>query len=110
MKRDDSSPQAYRDDVDGELSEILELIRSLIFEVADGVEEEIQYGMLNYPGVANLAAQKNYVSMYVKPAILDEFRDRFDGIDAGKSCLRFRRREQVDREVLGGLVEALWRQ
>ena len=61
--------------------------------------------MLDYPGIANLAAQKNYVSLYVAPAVLTRWKKAFPGTDAGKSCLRFRKLEQVDREALTGLIQ-----
>jgi uncharacterized protein YdhG (YjbR/CyaY superfamily) len=107
MKRDATSPESYRNDVDGELAEMLETIRSVIFEAGTDVEETIEYGMLDYPGIANLAAQKNYVSLYVKPAVLDDFRDRFDGVDCGKSCLRFKRQDQINRELVAELIQAV---
>ena len=107
MKRDSSSPEAYRRDVDGELSDMLEVIRDVIFEVDEDADEIIEYGMLGYPGIANLAAQKNYVSLYVAPKVLDGFRDRFSGVDCGKSCLRFRRMEQIERATLAELLEAV---
>lgn len=100
MRRDSSSPEAYRADVDGAQREILEQIRALIFEAAPDVEEGIEYGMLDYPGIANLAAQKNYVSLYVAPPVLSRRKADFPGVDAGKSCLRFRKREQVDRAAM----------
>ena len=107
MKRDATSPESYRNDVDGELAEMLESIRSVIFEAGTDVDEIIEYGMLGYPGIANLAAQKNYISLYVKPAVLDDFRDRFDGVDCGKSCLRFKRPDHIDKELLAELVQAV---
>jgi uncharacterized protein YdhG (YjbR/CyaY superfamily) len=89
---------------------MLEAIRGLIFEVAPDAEEVIQYGMLGYPGVANLAAQKHYVALYVKPAVVAKHRDRLPGVDCGKSCLRFRSTDQIDpesvRDLLRDVVEA----
>ncbi len=70
MKRDARSPQAYRNDVTGELREMLETIRRAILSVAPDTEEIIEHGMLGYPGLANLAAQKHYVALYVTPAVL----------------------------------------
>jgi uncharacterized protein YdhG (YjbR/CyaY superfamily) len=104
MKRDDSSPQAYRNDVAGEQREMLEAIREVILEVASGTDEIIEYGMLGYPGLANLAAQKHHVALYVMPAILAKHRENFPGADCGKSCLRFRRRDQIDRARLRALL------
>jgi uncharacterized protein YdhG (YjbR/CyaY superfamily) len=110
MRRDDSSPQAYRNDVDGERREMLEAIRGVIFEVKPDTDEIIEYGMLGYPGVANLAAQKHYVALYVKPAVLAEHREHFPGADCGKSCLRFRRLQQIEKEPLRALLRDVLRE
>ena len=104
MKRDARSPQAYRNDVTGEQSEMLETIRNAIRSVAPDTDEIIEHGMLGYPGLANLAAQKHYVALYVKPAVLAEHRDHFPGADCGKSCMRFRRPDQIDSKRLRDLL------
>ena len=104
MRRNDSSPDAYRNDVTGEQSDMLETIREVIFEVAPDIEEIIEYGMLGYPGLANLAAQKHYVALYVKPSVLAKHRKHLPGADCGKSCARFRRPDQVDPERLRDLL------
>lgn len=104
MKRDASSPAAYRADVTGAQRELLELVRGLVLEAAPGIEETIGHGMLDYPGLANLAAQEHTVSLYVAPEVLAKHAEAFAGIDRGKSCLRFRRCEQVDREAVLALL------
>ena len=96
MKRDATSPLAYRKDVTGEQSEMLETIRNAILSVAPDTAEIIEHGMLGYPGLANLAAQKHYVALYVMPAVLAEHQESFSGADCGKSCLRFRRPDQIN--------------
>ena len=111
MKRDARSPQAYRNDVTGELREMLETIRRAILSVAPDTEEIIEHGMLGYPGLANLAAQKHYVALYVTPAVLAKHRNNFFGANCGKSCIRFRRPDQIDSDRLRDLSRAavLWR-
>lgn len=104
MKRNTSSPEAYRSDVEGPLKELLEAIRRVILEVAPEVEETVGHGMLDYPGLANLAAQKHYVALYVAPSVLERRRRDFPGVDSGRSCLRFRRADQVDRVALERLL------
>jgi hypothetical protein len=104
MRRDASSPEAYRADVVGEQSEFLEAIRSIILEVAPDVREAIGHGMLDYPGLANLAAQKDFVALYVAATVLTRRKGDFPGVSAGKSCLRFRRLAQLDREALARLL------
>jgi uncharacterized protein YdhG (YjbR/CyaY superfamily) len=100
MKRDASSPEAYCADVDGPERDLLEAIRRTILDEAPDLEEGIRYGMLDYPGLANLAAQKNYVALYVAPSVLDRHRENFPGVSAGKSCLRFSTSAQLDRVAL----------
>ena len=104
MKRDTRSPLAYRNDVAGEQSEMLETIRNAILSVAPDIKEIIEHGMLGYPGLANLAAQKHYVALYVMPSVLKEHRDNFSEADCGKSCLRYRRLDQIDPERLRVLL------
>lgn len=82
-------------------------MRDLILRVAPDVEEGIEYGMLDYPGLANLAAQKDYVALYMSPAILAKFKARFPKASCGKSCLRFRNAGQVDWTALEELLVAL---
>ena len=104
MRRNDSSPVAYRNDVTGEQSEMLETIRNAILSVAPDTEEIIEHGMLGYPGLANLAAQKHYVALYVMPAVLAKHKKNFLDADCGKSCMRFRRLDQIDSERLRVLL------
>jgi len=104
MKRNASSPAAYRADVDGTQRDILEAIRDVIFEVCPEVQEGIEYGMLDYPGLANLAAQKGYVALYVAPPVLAHHEQHFPAVSAGKSCLRFKRLEQADPQALRALL------
>ena len=74
----------------GELRKVLEAIRMLILEAAPGTREGIAHGMLDYPGVASLAAQKHYVSLYVRPSVLGLHAAAFEAISCGKSCLSVR--------------------
>lgn len=109
MRRNASSPTAYRRDVTGDQRKLLEAIRAVVREVAPDVREGIAYGMLDYPGLANLGAQKNYVALYVAPEVLKTHRKSFAGVDAGKSCLRFKKLEQVDAAALRRLLREVRR-
>ena len=104
MRRNDSSPSAYRKDVEPPLRALLEAVREVILDVAPDAKEGIGHGMLDYPGLANLAAQKGYVGLYVAPEVLARHKDRFPGVSAGKSCLRFKRLEQADPKALRALL------
>jgi uncharacterized protein YdhG (YjbR/CyaY superfamily) len=107
VQRDAASPREYLEQVPQGQREMLDLIREQIFAVAPEAEEINEYGMLGYKGLANLAAQKNYVALYVKPAVLAEHKVNFPGVSCGKSCLRFRNMEQIDVAALAELLRAV---
>lgn len=56
------------------------------------------------------APQKNYRGLYLDPALIGKSRPGLPGLDLGKSCIRFRRLEQllsdivaqISREVASG--------
>jgi uncharacterized protein YdhG (YjbR/CyaY superfamily) len=104
MKRNSESPAAYLKELADDEREIVERIRRLIHEIEPKMVEGMQYGMLDFPGLANLAAQKNYVALYVVPEVLARHKKHFPGVDAGKSCLRFKRIEQADPERIKALL------
>ena len=110
MKRDDRSPQHYIDSVDSPQRELLLSIRDVIQKVDPSAKEYIEYGMLAYGDLANLAAQMHYVSLYVPPTILVKHKKRFPGVDCGKSCLRFKSQSDFNtdavRELLGAVAAA----
>ncbi len=107
MKRDANTPADYVAAVPERQRALLETVRAAILRAAPDVTEGLRYGMLDYPGLANLAAQKAYVALYVMPSVLAEFKSRFPGVSCGKSCLRFTRAEQVDEGVLLDLLRAV---
>ena len=106
MQRHAATPEAYRAAVPAAQAPILERVRHILLATLPGQPEGVRYGMLDYPGVANLAAQKHYVSLYVPPAVLAAHGDGFPGVPRGKSCLRFKRLEQVAEPTLAALLRS----
>ena len=114
-------PQDRRSDV--------QRVREVILaNLPDGFEEMMQYGMIGYAiplerfpktyngqplGVAALAAQKNYLSVYLHsvyadPASSEWFKDAYrktgKKLNMGKSCVRFKRADDAALEVIGEAV------
>ncbi len=101
----------------------------------DGFSENLSYGMLGWsvpletypagyhctPGsplpFINLASQKNFVALYhmgiyAKPDLLDWFVNEFPKhskrkLDMGKSCIRFKKMEDIPFELIGELSEKM---
>ncbi|PRX96156.1 DUF1801 domain-containing protein [Allonocardiopsis opalescens] len=61
----------------------------------------------NGVGEIAFAAQKRYISFYLlRTEVRDACADRLAGHDTGKGCLRFRRPEQIDFDLLRELLRA----
>ena len=93
-----------------------------------GYEEGMQYGMIGYfvplsrfpetyngqpLGLAALASQKGHMALYLNSVYGDPeterwFRERYDEtgkhLDMGKSCLRFRRIDDLPLDVIGEVL------
>ena len=109
MKRDVTTAAAYLAEIPEHQRPLLESLRGAIRKACPDVPEGIRYGMLDYPGLANLAAQKNYVALYVASTVLAAFKARFSGVSCGKSCLRFTRKEQFDEAAIRDLLQEVRR-
>jgi uncharacterized protein YdhG (YjbR/CyaY superfamily) len=87
----------------------LKQLRSLCRETLAGYREEIDYGMPVYKrdGVMEVAfaSQKHYISLYIlKKPVLDEHRAALKNCSIGKGCIRFKKPEQIDFEVVKTLL------
>ena len=71
--------------------------------------ESMRYGMPTYsrgddaPGFA-FNSQKQYISLYLSPSVNTLNAEALKGLDAGKSCIRFRKPEQIDFALLDRLL------
>ena len=68
----------------------------------------MQYGMPSYSKDGTIEvgfnSQKNYISFYVlKKDVVDKYRDQLR--DVGKSCIRYRRPDQIDFAIVEKLLE-----
>jgi len=109
--------------------EVVVAVRDVILRhLPDGYAETMNWGMISYeiplaryPETYNgqplsyvaLAAQKNYFSLYLMGAYQDAKQERWlkDGfkqaglrLDMGKSCVRFRKLDDLPLDVIGQIV------
>jgi len=113
------------------LAAISEVRATILKHLPDGFTEQMQYGMIGYvvthtvyPGgyhcdprqplpFAALASQKNYMALYLMSLYQDsemerwfrgEFKARGLKLDMGKSCVRFRKLEDLPLDVVGAAI------
>lgn len=119
----------YLQELPQERREAISAVREVILEnIPDGYEEGMGFGMLEYRvplerypdtyngkplGYAALASQKNHMSVYLMGVYGDseeeswfqrEYRASGKKLDMGKSCVRFKRLEDLPLELIGEAV------
>ncbi len=126
MQSDAKTVQEYLENLPPERRETLESVRQTILEhLPDGYEEVINWGMITYqvsletyPDTYNgkplmyaaLGNQKNHMAVYLtgvymdddrRDSFLDAYRETGKRIDMGKSCVRFRKLEDLPLALIG---------
>ena len=133
MQSKASTPEAYVDELPEDRREAINKLRKVIKKnLPKGFKEEMNYGMIGYvvphkiypngyhcnPQLPlpfmNVASQKNFIAVYHMGLYADEklmkwftdaYAKAFPGkLDMGKSCLRFKKPEQIPFELIGELA------
>ena len=122
--------EAYLEELPPDRREALAAVRGVILDhLPEGYEESMQSGMIGYSvplarypttynkqplGIAALASQKRYMvvylnSVYADPAEEAWFKERYAAsgkkLDMGKSCLRFRKLDDIALDVVAEELE-----
>lgn len=130
------TPEAYLQQIPEERQEAFNKLRQTILaNLPAGFREEINYGMIGYvvphsiyPSgyhcdtklplpFMNIASQKNFVALYhmgiyANPELLEWFTHEYPKHmktrpDMGKSCIRFKKPDQMPFELIGELVRKM---
>ena len=127
-----ASVEAYLASLPADRREELERVRRVVKQnLPAGYEEAIGFGMICYSVplgayrdtynkqplmYAALASQKNYLSLYLMPVYPDSaldkrLRDAFAAagkrLDMGKSCIRFKRADDLPLDAIGDVVASV---
>jgi uncharacterized protein YdhG (YjbR/CyaY superfamily) len=130
------TPEGYIQQIPDDRKEAFRKLRQTILDnLPAGFKEEINYGMIGYvvphsiyPGgyhcdtklplpFMNIASQKNFVALYhmgiyANPELLEWFTNEYPKymktkLDMGKSCIRFKKPDQMPFELIGELVSKM---
>jgi hypothetical protein len=127
-----ATPEHYLAELTREQAALVARLRDLInANLPSGCEERMNWGMISweiplsrYPNTHNgqplvyagLAAQKNFTALYLNCVYAsDERTERLKSawgasgkkLDMGKSCIRFKRPEDVAEEVLAATIRSI---
>jgi uncharacterized protein YdhG (YjbR/CyaY superfamily) len=96
-------------EVDPKREPALSAVRASALKHFGAAAERMSYGMPAYQRADDDApvfafnSQKQHISLYVSPRVHPLYQEELKGLDAGKSCIRFRKPEQIDL----GLVDRM---
>jgi hypothetical protein len=120
-----TTAEAYLEALEEPRRSDVRAVDELIRATAPGLEPRIASGMLAYGRSTyryasgrsgewfpiGLASNKRYISLYVMATdgeryLAEAFRERLPKADIGRSCVRFKRLADLDREALVELIRA----
>ncbi len=129
MQSDAATVDAYLAELPGDRREAIEAVRQTILDnLPDGYEERMEFGMIGYvvplaryPKTYNkrplvfaaLASQKRHMAVYLNnvygdPDTLAWFTSAYEArgkrLDMGKSCVRFKRIDDLPLDVIGETI------
>ena len=132
MRSEASTVEEYLSDLPDDRREAIEVVRDVVLaNLPEGYEEAMNWGMITYqvpletyPDTYNkqplmfaaLASQKNHMAVYLTGIyISDEAREAFEAAyratgkryDVGKSCVRFRKLEDLPLDLIGETIAGL---
>jgi uncharacterized protein YdhG (YjbR/CyaY superfamily) len=136
MTSDAKTPEEYISQLPEERQEVILKLRKVILDnLPNGYEEQMSYGTLGYvvphslypegyyckpetplPFI-NLASRKNFVAVYhmgiyANKELMDWFIEEYPNysnrkLDMGKSCIRFKKIEEIPYQLIGELASKM---
>lgn len=102
------SVDAFMAEVPEDRRPALERLRRLCREELSGWGEAMTYGMPGYgppgPPVICFNNQKQYVAFYAGETAVTKFADRLAGVDRGKGCIRYRKPDAIDFDLVRDIL------
>ena len=128
MKSNASTVEKYLKELPDDRKEAISIVRKTILNnLPEGYDEVINWGHITYevpldicPDTYNgkplMASQKNYMSVYLMGCYMDpDVQNKFGKVyaasgkrfDAGKSCIRFKKVDDLPLDILGETIASM---
>lgn len=110
MQSSAATVAAYLKEVPDDRRAALTKLRAFIRKIAPDATESMQFGMPTYDlnGLfCAFASQKQNLALYVGGAAgLEQFKPRLGKVNCGKSCIRFKKLDDIKLDVVEELLKA----
>lgn len=84
-------------------------LRAFLQEELPDAQETMEYSMPTYMQnghvVASLGSQRQHMSLYLDVETLDQYRDDLGGLNCGKSCVRFKRMDDLPLDTIRAILQ-----
>ena len=128
MKSNASTVEKYLKELPDDRKEAISIVRKTILNnLPEGYDEVINWGHITYEvpldtcsdtynGKPLMASQKNYMSVYLMGCYMDpDVQNKFEKayaasgkrFDAGKSCIRFKKVDDLPFDILGDIIASM---
>ena len=107
MRSEGADVDTYLTEVPQDRRPVLTALRDACVELLDGFTETMSHGMATYErdGLAEVAwaSQKQHIALYMlRSDVVEAHRSQL--ADVGKSCIRYRKPEQIDFDVVRSML------
>lgn len=96
--------EEYLEGLDPDRRDALSALRTIIRDEVPGAVETMRYQMPTYEYQGRVlcafASQRQYMSLYMEPDLVEQHRADLEGLSVGKSCIRFRRLDKLPIETV----------
>jgi uncharacterized protein YdhG (YjbR/CyaY superfamily) len=109
VKSEAKDVTAYLAEVPAERRDALKRLRSLYLATFKDCEECMDYGLPCYKRdgelVAAFASQKQYIALYGMEKVAQRYSKELTGCTMGKGCIRFRRPEAMNFDLIQRMLK-----
>jgi uncharacterized protein YdhG (YjbR/CyaY superfamily) len=109
MSGRDPQVEEYLEQLEPQRHAALAEVRALILEEAPEAVETMKYRMPTYEYGSGIlcafASQKRYMSLYMETEAVEDHKAELEGLDVGKSCIRFRKLEKLPLDTVRAMLK-----
>jgi len=103
-----STIDEYLDVIPSDRKQIMIKLIQLVKEYFPKIEGNMEYNMPSFEPVCAIASQKHHISLYIhRIDLVEKFRAELGNLKVGKSCIRFKKQEQIPDEIIRKIFQEI---
>lgn len=108
MKYEVSTIEEYLEVIPVDRKQIIIQLIKLVKEYFPEIEGNMQYNMPTFEPVCAIASQKHHISLYIHNVnLVEKHRAELGKLKVGKSCIRFKKMEQLPEQTIRKILNEI---